>query len=177
MSANNPIFSKNKNFDEAAPFDLLKTEHFLPAIKESIKIANIYIDEIASSGEHPTFDNTILALENSSEHLDIASSIYYHLFSAEAGEELESLSEEISGLLAKFSNDLYLNKNLFEKILHVDNNSSGNSKDEQRLIKVYLRKFIRNGADLKEEDKDMLRKIDSDLSALSPYTDPNLNIV
>ena len=46
MSANNPIFSRNKNFDDAAPFDTLKTEHFLPAIKESIKIANIYIDEI-----------------------------------------------------------------------------------------------------------------------------------
>ena len=174
MSANNPIFSKNKNFDEAAPFDTLKTEHFLPAIKESIKIANIYIDEIASSGEHPTFENTILALENSSEHLDTASSIYYHLFSAEAGEELESLSEEISGLLAKFSNDLYLNKDLFEKILHVDNNSSGNSKEEQRLIKVYLRKFIRNGADLNDEDKDKLREIDSKLSALSPKFSSNL---
>ena len=174
MSKNNPIFNKNKNFDEAVAFDLLKPEHFLPAIKESIKIANIYINEIASSVEHPTFENTILTLENSSEYLDIASSAYYHLFSAEADEELESLSEKISPLLAKFENDLYLNKNLFVKILHVDNNSSGNSKEEQRLIKVYLRRFVRNGADLNDKNKEKLRKIDKKLSSLSPKFSSNL---
>ena len=66
---NNPFFKKNSNFDEAVPFDLIKTEHFLPAIEESIKIANLYIQGIADSSDSPTFDNTVIALENSSEHL------------------------------------------------------------------------------------------------------------
>ena len=69
-SYNNPFFKKNSNFDEAVPFDLIKTEHFLPAIEESIKIANLYIQGIADSSDSPTFDNTVIALENSSEHLE-----------------------------------------------------------------------------------------------------------
>ena len=52
---NNPFFKKNKNFDEAVPFDLLKSEHFLPAIKESIKIATMYIDEIGTNNSPDSF--------------------------------------------------------------------------------------------------------------------------
>ena len=103
---NNPFFKKNKNFDEAMPFDKLEPGHFLPGIEQAIKIAQININEIASSNDEPSFDNTVLAIENSAEHLDTISSAYYHLFSAEAGREIEELSEKISPLLAKFSNDL-----------------------------------------------------------------------
>ena len=60
------------------------------------------------------------------------------------------------------------------KTLHVDNNSGDSSEEEQRLIKVYLRRFVRNGADLKDEDKDKLRKIDEKLSSLSPKFSSNL---
>ena len=77
---NNPIFKKNTNFDEALPFDKIKAEHFIPAIESSIQMATIFIDEITTSKETPTFDNTVLALENASEHLDMAASAYYHLF-------------------------------------------------------------------------------------------------
>ena len=113
---NNPFFKSNKNFDQAIPFNDLKAEHFLPGIKKAIQIAEINILEIVDSYEEPSFKNVILALENSSELLDRISSTYYHLFSAEAGEEIESLAQEVSPLLAKFSNDIYLNKKLFKKI-------------------------------------------------------------
>ena len=79
---NNPFFQKNINFDEAIPFDIIKADHFVPAIKEAIKLAKIYIEEISYSSEAPTFENTVLALENSSEYLEIVASTYYHLFSA-----------------------------------------------------------------------------------------------
>ena len=172
---NNPFFKNNKNFDSATPFDQLKAAHFLPGIKKSIQIAEINISEIAESNEEPSFQNVVLALENSSELLDTISSAYYHLFSAEAGEDIEKLAQEISPLLAKFSNDIYLNKKLFKKITHVDNYGHGiKNEEDERLVKVYLRRFIRNGASLSKDKKDRLREIDTELSSLSPKFSSNL---
>ncbi|MAX09267.1 MAG: peptidase M3 [Candidatus Marinimicrobia bacterium] len=176
MKANSsPFFKKNKNFDSAMPFNDMKPEHFLSGIKQSIQLAEINITGIVDSGDEPSFENVVLALENSAEHLDTITSAYYHLFSAEAGEEIEKLAQEISPLLAKFSNDLYLNKALFKKISHVDNYGHGiKNEEDERLVKVYLRKFIRNGASLSKDKKERLREIDSELSSLSPQFSSNL---
>ena len=170
----NPIFKKTKNFDEALAFDKIKSSHFLPAIEGSIQTAKILIEEIEFSNDTPTFKNTVLALENASEHLDTAASAYYHLFSSEAGKEIEDLSQKINPMLAEFSNDIYLNETIFEKISEIENNCSHNSKEEKRLIKVYYRKFVRNGANLSLEDKEKLRDVDSKLSALSPQFSSNV---
>ena len=171
---NNPIFKKNTNFDEALPFDKIKAEHFIPAIESSIQMAKIFIDEITASKETPTFENTVLALENASEHLDTAASAYYHLFSSEAGKEIEELSQKISPMLAEFSNDIYLNDKLFERISEIENNCNSSTKEEKRLIKVYYRRFVRNGAALGGDDKKKLREIDSKLSSLSPQFSSNV---
>ena len=167
---NNPIFKKNTNFDEALPFDKIKAEHFIPAIESSIQMAKIFIDEITASKETPTFENTVLAIENASEHLDMAASAYYHLFSSEAGKEIEELSQKISPMLAEFSNDIYLNDKLFERISEIENNCNSNTKEEKRLIKVYYRRFVRNGAALGRDDKKKLREIDSKLSSFFKVT-------
>lgn len=170
----NPIFKKNTNFDDSIAFDRIESKHFLPAIEGSIKMAKILIEDIELSSDVPTFKNTILALENASEYLDKAASAYYHLFSSEAGKEIENLSQKISPMLADFSNDIYLNESLFDKISEIENNCSHNTKEERRLIKVYYRRFVRNGANLDISDKEKLREIDTKLSALSPQFSSNV---
>ena len=171
---NNPIFQKNKNFDEAFPFDKIEAKHFIPAIEYGIQMSEIIIDEIANSSETPSFENTIVALENSSEYLDIATSVYYHLFSAEANKEIEELSQKISPMLAEYSNNIYLNKSLFKRIAKIEEDSNSYGKEEARLIKVYYRRFVRNGAALTEDKKEELREIDSNLSMLSPQFSSNV---
>ena len=171
---NNPIFKKNTNFDEAFPFDKITVEHFLPAIEHSIQLAEINIDEIAKSKDTPTFENTILALENSSEYLDISTSIYYHLFSSNASDEIEKLASKISPMLANFSNNIYLNKDLFKRISKIEEDSNSYAKEEARLIKIYYRRFVRNGAALNLEKKEKLRDIDSELASLSPKFSTNV---
>ena len=51
----NPIFKKNANFDGALAFDKIQSNHFLPAIEDSIKMAKILIEEIEFSSDTPTF--------------------------------------------------------------------------------------------------------------------------
>ncbi|MAV64891.1 MAG: peptidase M3 [Candidatus Marinimicrobia bacterium] len=175
MSINkNPFFKKNQNFDNAAIFDKVKPEHFVPAIEEAIKIARIYIDGIADSADNATFENTVLALEDSTEYLDTITSVYYHLFSSEAGSEIEGLASKISPMLANFSNDIYLNLPLFKKIDEVIKDKDSLSKQDGRLTEVYHKRFVRNGAMLKKEEKQKLRDIDSELSSLSPKFSSNV---
>ena len=136
-------------------------------------MAKILIEEIEFSSDTPTFKNIFLHLKMLRNTL-IRPHHYYHLFSSEAGKEIESLSQKISPMLADFSNDIYLNEVIFDKISEIENNCNHNTKEEKRLIKVYYRRFVRNGANLEADQKEKLRKIDSKLSSLSPQFSSNV---
>ena len=75
---NNPLLSKNNEPFNTIPFNDIKTEHYLPAIKKGIELNEKEIDQIVSNDEEPNFENTILALEKSGELLDKITTTYFH---------------------------------------------------------------------------------------------------
>ena len=165
MTPNNPLLQP---FEEA-PFSKIKTEHYQPAIKEAIALANAEIDAITASAEAPTFKNTIEALENSGETLGRATSIFFNMNSAETNDEIQQIAQEVSPWLSEFSNDLTLNEELFKRVKAVYEQRGGLnlSVEENRLLEKHYKSFSRNGANLKGEDKKKLREIDTELSKLS----------
>ena len=173
---NNPFFTNYKLPYDAVPFSKFKTEHFIPAVEKSIELAINRINNIVNNNEKPNFKNTTLALETSSEELDYVMSVYWHLFGSESDKALKALAEKISPMGSKFSNDILLNSKLFDKIKYVYNNKDMDNLDEQdlRLIDVTYKRFVRNGADLNEEKKGKIRKIDEELSLLSPNFSNNV---
>ena len=173
---NNPFFTDYKLPYDAVPFNKFKTENFMPAVEESIKIAMKRINEIVNNTNLPNFKNTIVALETSSEELDYVMSVYWHLFGSESDKELKALAEKISPMGSKFNNDILLNTKLFDKIKYVHENRKNENLNKQdlRLIDVTYKSFIRNGASLNEADKTKFRKIDEELSLLSPKFSNNV---
>ena len=166
---NNPLLEKSKEAFGAIPFHLIKQEHFIPALKESIEDAKSSIDEIVQNDKAATFENTILALETSGEFVNYASGVYFTLFYSHADSEFQKLSDEISPLLADYSNDIMLNKELFKRVDYVYENCMEDLNDEDsRLLELTYKSFTRNGAKLSESEKSKLREIDSELSVLSP---------
>ena len=164
----NPLLEKFKTPFETAPFDKIKNEHFLPAIKEAIKEAKAEIEVIKSS-DVIDFSSIIEALDKSGRQLSIISSIFFNLNAAETNEEIQKLAREISPLLTAHSNDILLDKELFElvdKIYQQKNSLKLNEEQETLLDKTY-KSFVRNGANLSEEDKAKLREIDKELSQKS----------
>lgn len=183
MNTTNPFiyFIQNNNFqqsnrDDAVPFDLIQTEHFLPALDEAISIARSKVAAIKKNSEAANFENTILALENSGEGVELVSGIYFNLFSAEASEAHQALAKDISPKLASYSSEISLDAELFNKIKAVyDRRSELNLNPEQtRLVEKYYRDFTRNGALLNETDKETLRQIDQKLSVLAPKFSENV---
>lgn len=164
----NPLLEKFQTPFETAPFDSIKTEYFLPAIKEAIQLAKSDIDQIKSQAL-PDFQNTIEALDHAGDKLNFISSIFFNLNAAETKEEIQVLARKISPLLTAHGNDILLDAALFDRINQVYNQKEQlNLSEEQAtfLDKTY-KSFVRNGAKLNEEEKLQLRKIDNELSQLS----------
>ncbi|MDP2542549.1 peptidase M3 [Tenacibaculum discolor] len=151
------------------PFSQIKEEDYKPAIKEAIQIAKDEINAIVENPEAPTFENTTVALDNTGNTLDRATSIFFNLNSAETNEEIQKIAKDISPWLSEFRNDMILNEELFKRVKTVyDQLSVLNLTPEQEmLLDKQYKSFARNGANLNEDDKAELRKIDAELAKLS----------
>ena len=77
----NPLLQNFNHKDQAVPFDLVQTHHYIPAVNEAIKLSKAKLDTFKQQ-KTITFENTILALEQISEPVDRISGIYFNLFSA-----------------------------------------------------------------------------------------------
>lgn len=170
----NPLLEKFTHKDQAAPFDQIKTEHYMPALEEAIKEAKANLEKIKNE-KNLTFQNTIVALEQLSEKLDRASNIYFNLFSAEASEEHQALAQKISPLLSSFASDVSLDEEVFKKIKFIFDNrvGLGLTGEDLKLTEKMYKDFSRNGALLNPEQKEKLRALDQELSVLSPLFSEN----
>lgn len=173
----NPLLKKFNTPFGSIPFDEIRLEHFLPAVEGAIKEAKIEVDKIINNSDDPTFENTVLAMELIGQKLNQATTVYYHLFGSESNSEFKSLSDKINPQLAKFGNDVSLNVDIFKRVSKVYQNQLNTLLDEDaRLTEITYLDFIRNGANLTEEDKIKIRSIDEHMSTLSPeFSNNSLN--
>ena len=151
-----------------APFSAITNKDFFPAFQTAIANAKKEIDQIVSNQEHPTFQNTIEALDFSGQELGRISSIFFNLNAAETNEEIQKIAQEVSPLLSEFKNDITLNAGLFKRVQEVyDNkNSIELTQEQQTLLDKRYKSFSRNGANLSQDKKEKLREIDKELSTL-----------
>lgn len=165
----NSLTQKFNTKHDTAPFNSIKTEDFLPTFTEGIAAAKKEIDEIISNPEEATFENTIEALSYSGDMLDRTSGIFFNLHSAETNDDIQKIAMEVSPMLSEFSNDIRLNKNLFERVKAVydKRDSLTLTQEQSTLLEKKYKSFARNGANLPEDKKSRLREIDKELSQLS----------
>jgi peptidyl-dipeptidase Dcp len=166
---NNPLLQSFKNIHHSAPFSEIKEEHFLPAFITLISDSEAEINEIVENPAKPTFENTIEALAFSGENLDIVSSIFFNLNSAETTENLQNIAQEISPLLSAFSSKIAQNEKLFLRIKSVYDTKNQLQLDTEQntLLDETYKGFVRSGALLNEENKKTLEQINAELSLKS----------
>jgi peptidyl-dipeptidase Dcp len=87
QTTTNPFFTEYGTPYDVPPFDKIKNEHFLSAFKEGMKQQSEEIDAIANNTEPPAFENTLVAMDRSSELLTNVSSVFYNLSSANTNEK------------------------------------------------------------------------------------------
>ncbi len=165
---NNPLLEPFHTPFQSVPFESLKEEHFKPAILECIQQAKKDVADIVNNSESPTFANTIAALEAAGTRLNIVSATFFNVDAAETNDEIQQLAQELSPILAEYSNDIMLDEGLFQRVKHVyEADHSALSHEDLRLLEKTYKGFVRNGALLTDDEKEKLREIDKQLAVLT----------
>ncbi|MDE5986514.1 MAG: M3 family metallopeptidase [Prevotella sp.] len=189
LNENNPLLNPYNTPHDTAPFGKISIKDFEEAMLEGIRRDNEEIDIVVNNPEEPTFDNTIIRKDSDKERshyyglLDRATTIFFNLMSAETTDEIDALAEKMQPILTKHSNDVRLNKRLFERIRHVhdlyaDGNGKGDlrplSPEEKTLLDKSYDGFVRSGALLDDKEKERLRTLSEEASMLSLKFSQNL---
>jgi len=150
------------------PFGKIKNEDFLPSLKTAIEVAKKNIEAIKQNKAEPDFENTIVALENAGELVEVVSGVFFNLNSAETSDEMQAIAKEFSPIITEYSNDISLDLDLFKRIktVYEKRNQLNLNAEQMMLLEKNYKGFVRNGANLNEEDKAILREVSKKLSTL-----------
>lgn len=172
----NPFLKVYDTPYQVPPFDKIRNEHFKPAFEEGMRIQKKEIEAIANSSAQPTFANTIVAKENSGDLLRNVSTVFFNLSSAHTNKEIQALSQELAPVLSKHSDDIYLNDKLFRRVKTLWDKRAGLNltQEQERLLELDYKAFVRSGANLSEADKEKLRALNGELSVLAVKYGNNL---
>jgi len=169
IQAQNPFFSAYKTPHETPPFDKIKNEHYEPAIERGIKEHQKEVNRIVMVRSVPTFENTIVALEESGKLLSRVTSVFFNLLSSESNDEMLQIAQRIQPKLSAHSHEITLNEGLFQKVKAVyDKRFESNLTPEQvRLVEKTYQGFENSGATLTGKDRDTYKELSSRLSQLT----------
>ena len=172
----NPLLSDWDTPFGLPPFDRISDEDYAPAVDAALAEARANIAEITDNPDDPTFANTIEALELAEVTLDRVLGAFYGMAGADSNSAREALQRDFAPLLSAFSSEISENKALFARIDDLWNRRDDlNLTDEQqRVLMLTRRGFVRSGAQLDGAEAERLREITSRLSVLGTQFTQNL---
>ena len=166
-SRQNPLLQKSSLPFGAPDFSKIQESDYLPAIEAAIKDQRANIQKIVSNKKKPTFQNTILAYENSGMLLERVSNVFFGLTSAHKTPGIADTQKKVMPLLTDLDNEITFNQKLFERIKYVYDNEYKKLKGEdKRLTEVIYKSFVRSGALLSPEKMKRMKQINSRISDL-----------
>ena len=166
-SRQNPLLQKSSLPFGAPDFSKIQESDYLPAFEAAIKDQRANIQKIVSNKKKPTFQNTILAYENSGMLLERVSNVFFGLTSAHKTPGIAEAQKKVMPLLTNLENEISFNQKLFERIKYVYDNEYKKLKGEdKRLTEVIYKSFVRSGALLSPEKMKRMKQINSRISDL-----------
>ena len=176
QSPDNPLLQTWDTPFGAPPFDRIGTQDFEPAFEAAMQRHLAEIDAIASSGDAPTFDNTIAGLERAGQDLARVQRTFSALTSSATNDELRAIQRRMAPRLAAHSSAITLNAELFARIddLFVRQAKLGLDEEQARVLERTHTRFVRAGAKLEGEARDRLAAITEELAGL--YTAFSQNV-
>ncbi len=164
----NPLLTAWDTPYGAPPFDQIEEAHFLPAYEVALASHRAEIEAIATNPDAPTFENTLLAMENAGADLTRISRVFFNLTSSASNDEIRAIQREMSPRLAAHSASITLNADLFARIetLYNSLDELDLTAQQRRLVEVTHRNFTRAGAQLEGADRERFAEVRSQLAGL-----------
>ncbi len=172
----NPFFAESPLPLHYPQFDKIKDSDFAPAFDAGMVQQLKEVDAIANNKAAPTFENTLIALENSGAVLDRATTVFFALIGADTNDTRKQLQADYSARFAAHGDAINLNGKLFERIktLYDKRDTLGLDAEGVRLVEKYHDNFVRSGAKLSDADKAKLRGINAELANLGTKFSQNV---
>jgi peptidyl-dipeptidase Dcp len=169
LGPQNPFYAPSTLPFHAPPFDKIKDEDYQPAIEAGMAQELSEIQSIADNPAPPTFENTLVAMEKSGELLDRASNAFDGVVGANTNPVLEKVQADEAPKLAAFRDAIYLDAKLFARVSGIYNQREALHLDPEslRLLEVTYDEFVRSGANLSDNDKAELKKLNEQIATLS----------
>ncbi|NQU82109.1 MAG: M3 family metallopeptidase [Bacteroidetes bacterium] len=176
METKNPFFEKYETPFNVPDFEQINNDHFIPAFRKGMEDQMKEIEVIANNNEEPSFENTVVALEESGVLLTRVSNVFYNLLSSITNDTLQNIAKKVAPELSKHRDDILLNAHLFSriKIVYGNMDSLELNPEQAKLLDEAYKRFVRGGANLDENNQGKLRKINEKLSLLSLSFGDNL---
>ena len=167
----NPFLTEFQTPYATPDFDRIQFEHYEPAFLKGIEQQNEEIQSIVQNTEAPTFENTVVALDNSGELLARVSGVFFALTEADTNDSLIALQGRIAPMLSEHQDNIYLNADLYQRIatLHQqeEDGTLSLNTEQHYLLDKYYKRFVRSGASLDADKQQRLREINKQLSTLT----------
>ena len=163
----NPLLQKSEVPFGAPDFSKIQTSDYLPAFETAIQQTRDEITAIVDNPDSATFENTILAYEESGRTLDRVSRVFFALVEADKTPELGEIEKKVQPMLTDLENEISFNKQLFERIKQVyDNEYQNLLGEDQKLLEETYKEFVRKGALLPEDKMERMKAINKRISDL-----------
>jgi len=172
----NPFFHEWDTPFGVPPFEQIKNPDYMPAFLEGIKQHQAEINAIVSNPNPPSFENTILAFDESGVLLEKVSLVFYALNSANTDKEMQNIAKQLSPLLTKHADDINLNPDLFKrvKLIYEKRNDLKLNSEQKKLVEETYKDFVRGGANLESAKQEKLRELNKEISMLQLTFGQNL---
>lgn len=161
----NPLLEAYETPFQLPPFERITLNDYAPALRAGMDAQNRAIEGIlADSSSTPTLENTLLPFAYSGQLLNRVSTVFYNLNAADTNPEMQKLAEEFAPQMAEHSDNIYLNRALYDRLSGIDTTSL--DWEQKRLLSVNLQRFKRAGVALDSVAQGRLREINQKLSLL-----------
>ena len=163
----NPLLQESEVPFGAPDFSKIQTSDYLPAFEAAIQQTRDHIQQIVENQDSATFENTILALEESDRLLDRVSRVFFALTEAEKTPEIGEIEKKVQPMLTDLENEISFNKPLFERIRQVyDREHDTLTGEDQKLLEETYKRFVRRGALLPDDKMERMKEINLRISDL-----------
>jgi peptidyl-dipeptidase Dcp len=176
MNDANPLLTESRLPLRYPPFDQIRNEHFAPAFERGMEEHRREVAAIAASPEQPSFENTVVALEQAGQLLARASRVFFNLNGTNTNPEMQKIQRELAPKLAAHRDAIALDPQLFARLdaLYAKRDALALGPESKRLLWRYHLDFVRAGAKLGAAEKERLKALNSELASLQTAFNQNV---
>ncbi|MBN9183368.1 MAG: M3 family peptidase, partial [Microbacterium sp.] len=175
-ASTNPLLAPRTLPFQLPPYADIRPDHYLPAFEQAFTEHLAEVANITRVRSMPTFENTMVSLEESGRLLNDVARTFYTVSSADATDEIQAIEETLAPLMAAHQDAIQLDGALYWRVktLHGQLDVLELDAEQRYLVERRFREMTHAGAALDDAAKERLTALNTRLSTLTTTFEKNL---